>query len=377
MTYSDFIASGALVLFVLGFALLGFAFLRKKRRERIDRMTAVLESETQLPEAAATTEAEGEESEPPIEGPPAPLPKRDLSGALSPTRQGWVSKLSRLFTGSRPERSEMIERAEEILFSADIGVKTSDKLLSIVRQNLDSDANFDVMREKIADAILQILKKVEKPDALHPSNGTPSVIMFVGVNGVGKTTTIGKIAAQLSANGNRVVLGAGDTFRAAAAEQLGIWATRSGSEIVRGQEAADPASVLFDAVSKAKESGASYVLCDTAGRLHTKTNLMDELKKVHKVLGKACEGAPHEVLLVLDATTGQNAIEQARQFQLAAPLTGVILTKLDGTAKGGVVIGIADELGIPIRYIGVGEGVADLRPFIAEEFVSALFGQDE
>jgi fused signal recognition particle receptor len=197
--------------------------------------------------------------------------------------------------------------------------------------------------------------------------------MVVGVNGSGKTTTVGKLASKLRGAGHSVLLGAGDTFRAAAGEQLEIWAERVGAPIVRGKEGADPAAVCFEAVQRGRETGAEVVLCDTAGRLHTKTPLMEELKKVKRVIGKAAEGAPHEVLLVLDATNGQNAIAQARQFHEALGVTGIALTKLDGTAKGGVVIGICDELKLPVRWVGVGETVADLKPFAPPEFVEALF----
>jgi fused signal recognition particle receptor len=197
--------------------------------------------------------------------------------------------------------------------------------------------------------------------------------MVVGVNGSGKTTTIGKLAAKLRAGGRSVLLGAGDTFRAAAGEQLEIWAERVGAPIVRGKEGSDPASVCFEAVQRGAAEGTDVVLCDTAGRLHTKTPLMEELRKVKRVLGKAVAGAPHDVLLVLDATNGQNAIAQARQFHEALGVTGIVLTKLDGTAKGGVIIGICDELKLPVRYVGVGETVADLRPFAPKEFVEALF----
>ena len=202
---------------------------------------------------------------------------------------------------------------------------------------------------------------------------SPTVVMFVGVNGVGKTTSIGKIASLLGKNQKKVVIGAGDTFRAAAAPQLAIWAERSGADIVTGKENSDPASVLFDAVKKGKEDNADFVLCDTAGRLHTKINLMEELKKANRVLAKALPGAPHETLLVIDANTGQNAIAQAKEFASYTPLTGLILTKLDGTAKGGVVIGIVNELKIPIRYIGLGEAAEDLKAFNAKEFVDTLF----
>jgi fused signal recognition particle receptor len=201
----------------------------------------------------------------------------------------------------------------------------------------------------------------------------PRVVLILGVNGAGKTTTIGKLAAQLKAQGKSVLLGAGDTFRAAAADQLEVWADRAGVPIVTGPDGGDPSSVLFDAVKKASADGIDVVLCDTAGRLHTKTNLMEELKKVHRSLAKACPGAPHETILVLDGTVGQNAIAQAKQFGEASPLTGIILTKLDGTAKGGVVLGIVDELKVPIRYIGVGEKIDDLRHFVPDDFVAALF----
>jgi fused signal recognition particle receptor len=197
--------------------------------------------------------------------------------------------------------------------------------------------------------------------------------MVVGVNGTGKTTTIGKLAARLKQSGKSVILGAGDTFRAAAGEQLDVWADRAHVPIVRGKDGADPGSVLFDAVARAKVEGAQVVLCDTAGRLHTKANLMDELKRLRRTLEKAQPGAPHEVLLVVDATTGQNAIAQARQFHEALKVSGFVLTKLDGTAKGGVIIGICDELKIPVRYVGVGEKLSDLKPFDPHEFVEALF----
>ena len=202
---------------------------------------------------------------------------------------------------------------------------------------------------------------------------TPHVTMVLGVNGTGKTTSIGKLANQLRRDGHNVVLVAGDTFRAAAAEQLEIWGKRVGAPVIRGKEGADPASVVFDGVKKANEDKADYVLVDTAGRLHNNVNLMEELRKVRKVMGRAIEGAPHEVLLVLDGTTGQNAIQQAKMFKEVTDVTGIILTKLDGTAKGGVVIGVCDDLGIPIRYIGIGERVDDLRVFDADEFVDALF----
>ncbi len=213
----------------------------------------------------------------------------------------------------------------------------------------------------------------ESEDPLAVNGSKPRVILFVGVNGVGKTTTIGKIAAKLTGRGHSVVLAAGDTFRAAAAEQLEVWAERSGSRIIRGEEGTDPASVIFNAVQHARDAGADYVLADTAGRLHTKSELMDEIKKVKRAASKARDGAPDQTWLVLDATTGQNGLQQATEFHNTLELSGVILTKLDGTAKGGVVVAIASALGIPVRFVGVGEQVHDLRAFDAKQFVDALF----
>lgn len=310
---------------------------------------------------------------------PAPpeAPTANLASALAKTRSGWVQRLSQALFSSNRQKGEVFEEIEAILFGADIGVRTSEKLLNRIKIELDSEQlqNAATIQTALESEIEKILFSVESK-ALATRDDGPCVIMFVGVNGVGKTTTIGKIAAQLTAQGHKVVLGAGDTFRAAAADQLAIWADRSKSTLVRGAPEADPASVLFDAVKLAKDQGADFVLCDTAGRLHTKVNLMEELKKVHRVLGKAVVGAPHETLLVVDATTGQNAIEQARQFQAATPLSGIVLTKLDGTAKGGIVIGIADEMQTPIRYIGVGEGAFDLRAFEPKAFVEALFDRE-
>ena len=301
-------------------------------------------------------------------------PKKSLFQALSQTRSGFIGKITNVFSGKGSISEDTFEGLEAALFSADIGAQTADRLFDAVRTKMKNAelGAADKVATGLKEEIVEILSGVEnKPLALDTS--TPAVVMVVGVNGAGKTTSIGKLTHQLQAEGKKVVLGAGDTFRAAAVEQLEIWGERNSVPVIKGKEGADPSSVLFDAVSTAKESQADIVLCDTAGRLHTKTNLMEELKKVHRVLGKAQEGAPHEVLLVLDATTGQNAIQQAKQFGNAVPLTGIVLTKLDGTAKGGVVIGIAEELKVPVRYIGVGESIEDLRPFDAAAFVDALF----
>ncbi|MCB9514512.1 MAG: signal recognition particle-docking protein FtsY, partial [Candidatus Latescibacteria bacterium] len=250
-----------------------------------------------------------------------------------------------------------------------------DRMMEAVREELGSGgaeaaAVWTVLRRQARD-ILDTAARNERATA--PGPGEPRVIMVLGVNGAGKTTTIGKLAHQLAGAGTRTALVAGDTFRAAAAEQLEHWGRRVGVGVYRGEEGADPASVVFDGIKQAREDGIEVVLVDTAGRLHTQVNLMEELKKVRRVMGKALEGAPHEVLLVVDATTGQNAIQQAAMFDEACQVSGVVLTKLDGTARGGIVIGVCDQLGIPIRYIGVGERVDDLRAFEASEFVDALF----
>ncbi len=303
---------------------------------------------------------------------------KTLAAGLEKTRGGFMARLNALFVGGRPVDDAVLADLEEVLFTADIGVKTATKLLEGAREKVkrkelsDPDRLKAVLREEIA-GILALDGAADGAPALSPGAARPWVVMVVGVNGSGKTTTIGKLAAKLKAQGRSVLLGAGDTFRAAAGEQLEIWAARVGAPVVRGKEGADPASVCFEAVQRGVAEGADVVVCDTAGRLHTKAPLMEELKKVKRVIGKAAPGAPHEVLLVLDATNGQNAIAQARQFHEALGVTGIALTKLDGTAKGGVVIGICDELRIPVRYVGVGETVADLKAFAPREFVEALF----
>ncbi|HVO21775.1 MAG TPA: signal recognition particle-docking protein FtsY [Anaeromyxobacter sp.] len=302
---------------------------------------------------------------------------RTLSAGLAKTRGGFMARLNSLFTGGRAVDDAVLAELEEVLFTADIGVRTATRLLESARERVRRKELSDPERLKAAlrEEIARILA-LDGPAAgpVVPEEGRrPWVVMVVGVNGSGKTTTVGKLAAQLQRGGRSVLLGAGDTFRAAAGEQLEIWAERVSAPIVRGKEGSDPAAVCFEAVREGARRGVDVVLCDTAGRLHTQAPLMEELKKVKRVMGKAAEGAPHEVLLVLDATNGQNAIAQARQFHEALGVTGIALTKLDGTAKGGVVIGICDELRIPVRYVGVGETVADLRPFSPDEFVEALF----
>jgi fused signal recognition particle receptor len=298
-----------------------------------------------------------------------------LAAGLAKTKnEGFMARLNGLFGGGPKIIDEkVLADLEEVLFSADIGVKTASNLVELAREKTKSK---DI---ESADKLKGVIRKeIEKILDLPMRNtlqggGPPHVMMVVGVNGAGKTTTIGKLAAKAKAQGKKVVLAAGDTFRAAAAEQLDVWAERAGAELVKGKEDSDPSAVIFEAIKKAKEIGADLVIADTAGRLHTKVNLMEELKKVKRVIDKALPGAPHEVLLVLDSTNGQNAIAQARQFHESIGITCIALTKLDGTAKGGVIIGICDELKVPVAWAGVGEQVDDLRAFDAKEFVGALF----
>jgi fused signal recognition particle receptor len=299
---------------------------------------------------------------------------KTLAQGLAKTRAGFFGRLSELFGPAAPIDATLLGRLEEVLFSADVGVTTANHLLEFARQQLSGRERSDprLIQDALRQEVLRLLSLPPRP----PAHGAPPrVWMVVGVNGSGKTTSVGKLAAQLAADGKKVVVAAADTFRAAATEQLEIWSQRAGATMVRGPEGSDPGSVAFEAVKRATDVGADLLLVDTAGRLHTKQPLMEELKKVRRILDKVHPGAPEEVLLVLDATNGQNAIAQARQFNEALGVTGIVLTKLDGTAKGGVVIGICDELKIPVRYIGVGEAVGDLLPFDPEAFVAALFDE--
>ncbi len=294
---------------------------------------------------------------------------------LTKTRGGMIARLADLIRGKKEIDPALLQEIEEVLLSSDVGVKTTGALIERLHERLKNKELGD--EEKVWAALRAEAQRILGEGGRLKLRAKPTVVMLVGVNGSGKTTTIGKLANKLKAAGKSVILGAGDTFRAAAVQQLEVWGEREGAQVVKGKEQADPASVLFEAVNHAKEAGADVVLCDTAGRLHTKTNLMEELSKVRRTIGKALDGAPHETLLVLDATNGQNALQQAKQFQEAIELTGVVLTKLDGTAKGGVILAIADELKLPVRYIGIGERPADLREFDAAEFVEALFASRE
>ena len=298
-----------------------------------------------------------------------------LKSGLSRTREGLVGKITALVTGAGRIDDALYDELEETLIQADVGVETSMDLVEHMRQAVAKGKVSDPaqLMGVLRDRIREILGESGSPLNLQPDGLT--VIMVVGVNGVGKTTTIGKLADELKKQGHRVLLAAGDTFRAAAIDQLEVWGQRAGVDVIRHQEGADPAAVAFDALQAARSRQASVVIVDTAGRFHTKSNLMEELKKVRRVIGRDLSGAPHETLLVLDATTGQNAVQQAKAFAAAADVTGIVLTKLDSTAKGGVVIAIARELKIPVKLIGVGEKAEDLRPFDPGEFVEALFAR--
>lgn len=297
-----------------------------------------------------------------------------LREGLLKTRSHITGRLDQLMFGKKEIDENLLEDLEEILFTSDLGVSTTRKVIDLVHEGMARKELNDP--EKLKSALkAHMLSFLQVPEVSHsvPKSGEPLVIMVIGVNGVGKTTTIGKQAHFFRENGKKVMLVAADTFRAAAVEQLEIWGERAGAEVVRQKQGADPSAVVYDALAAALSRQFDAVLIDTAGRLHTKINLMDELQKIRRVADKKLPGAPHETWLVLDATTGQNAIAQAEMFHKAIGVTGIILTKLDGTSKGGIVIGIAHQLGIPIRYIGIGEGVEDLRPFEAQDFVTAIF----
>ena len=311
--------------------------------------------------------------------------KRDVAGlkkGLAATRGGFIARLTALFTGKKEIDPSILEEIEEVLLTSDVGVKTTQTILERLRDALaknelsDSDAVWRALRAEAS----RILTASEHGGGLRLDQ-KPTVVLMVGVNGVGKTTTIGKLATKLKSEKKQVMLAAGDTFRAAAVQQLQVWGERTGSPVVRGKDGSDPGAVAFDATTKAiADTSCDVLFVDTAGRLHTKAPLMDEIKKVKKSIAKALDGAPHETLLVLDATTGQNALNQAALFKDALDLTGIVLTKLDGTAKGGIVLAIADVLQIPVRYVGLGERAEDLREFYPDEFVEALFargGDDE
>ena len=298
-----------------------------------------------------------------------------ITEGLKKTRDSFMGKVDQLLNSFTKIDEEFFEELEENLIMADVGAVTSARICDELRKKVKETGATDTKEVKVL--MKQIIAQMLDGDAALDLSTKPAVILVIGVNGVGKTTTIGKLANNLRQDGKKVLLAAADTFRAAAIDQLAIWAERAQVELVRHEEGSDPAAVVYDAIHAGQARGCDVIICDTAGRLHNKKNLMDELAKISRVIDKEAPGCARETLLVLDATTGQNALNQARQFKEAAGLNGIILTKLDGTARGGVVIGIKEELNIPIKYIGVGEQIDDLRPFVAEEFVDALFEGNE
>ncbi len=305
--------------------------------------------------------------------------KQELDKGLEKTKDNFFSKLSKAVAGKATVDEEVLDNLEEILVTSDVGVETTLKIIDRIEKRVARDKYLGVseLNKILREEIIALLDETEHPFLIKefdfPKRQDPYVIMVVGVNGVGKTTTIGKLAFQFKKAGKNVVLGAADTFRAAAVSQLEIWADRVGVPCISQGMGADPASVAYDALKSAISRQADVLIIDTAGRLHNKVNLMNELSKIRKVMQKLIPDAPNEVLLVLDASTGQNAIEQARQFTAATEVNALALTKLDGTAKGGVVIGISDQFKVPVKYIGIGEKMTDLQPFLKEEFVDSLF----
>ena len=366
------IAVGAVGAFVFVLILLAIRKMLSKERPEADALDD--EEARALTEEAEKPEEERPLAEEPAREPPvAILEEKPMERDLEKTRKGFMTRLNELLFKSSFDE-DLIDELESLMVTSNIGIRTTERLLSDMKSELskkeikDAGAVKDRLRKKITEIVDIDTKPIDW-------SKKPTVVMVIGVNGVGKTTTIGKLAARLESEGKKVVLAAGDTFRAAAVEQLEIWGQRAKAEVVKGAEKQDPSAVVFDAIQRAKSTGADVCICDTAGRLHTKVNLMEELKKLRRVMQKAHDGAPHEVLLVLDATTGQNAITQAKQFKEAVEVNSLALTKLDGTAKGGVVVAICDDLALPVRFVGIGEKIEDLRDFDAREFVDALFAE--
>ncbi|MBQ5903006.1 MAG: signal recognition particle-docking protein FtsY [Alistipes sp.] len=324
--------------------------------------------------AEAVTPAQVEEQKVQVEE-----QQKELNAGLERTKTGLFSKLARAVAGRSTVDADVLDDLEEVLITSDVGVETTVKIIERIEQRVARDKYMNtselngILREEIVN-LMDEAHSTEGNFGLDAKEGEPYVVMVVGVNGAGKTTTIGKLAAQRKKAGKKVWIGAADTLRAAALDQLQVWADRAGATMIRQEMGSDPASVAFDTLQSAKANGADVVLIDTAGRLHNKIGLMNELTKIRNVMGKVIPDAPHEVMLVLDGSTGQNAFEQAKQFTQATQVTSLAITKLDGTAKGGVVIGISDQFHIPVRYIGIGEGVDQLRIFDRREFINALFG---
>ena len=387
-----------IAMIVLGLLTVGFVWLAVKAIKRSAERKKELYAEDEGPQVAPPTSAESEpvvevdpdpEPEPVVEVTPEPEPEPVVEAAPEPqgddnrlkegmkrTNASFMGKLASIFSRKGDVDDDVMDELEDVLLTADVGVRLAMEMVDDLRGRVAAKElkSGDEVREALRLHIEKALEKsTSDEDALSKNPNGSKVILFVGVNGVGKTTSIGKIASLLKSRGHSVVMGAGDTFRAAAVDQLKVWGERTDCKVITGEEGADPASVIYNTVQHGCEVKADFILADTAGRLHTKSDLMEELKKVGRAAGKSLDGAPHEIWLVVDGTTGQNAVMQARQFNEALGLTGVILTKLDGTAKGGVVVGIANELAIPVRFVGVGEQADDLRPFHAPSFVNGLF----
>jgi fused signal recognition particle receptor len=366
-----YLVSGAIGLTGLG---AGFYFFRKPKKAKKPQSAAkpipVPSPSTTAPEPAEPTTVSVAQPSPPVK---ARKELKSLEDALARTREGFWGKLKNQFSGQPSIGSADIEDLEEALYTSDLGPKTVDRLITNVSAKLSQHSmSVESLHQSLKEELQGIFSSVASTDLDTQATEGPTVWMIVGVNGAGKTTTIGKLASQQVAKGKKVLIAAGDTFRAAADEQLKVWATRAEVEIFSPDGLKDPSAVAFDAVKKGASKGFDLVIIDTAGRLHTQKNLMEELKKMKRVMSKAREGAPHETLLVLDANSGQNALLQTEQFHQALEVSGVILTKMDGSAKGGVAVGIACEHHLPIRMIGVGEQIEDLRPFNSQEFVDSI-----
>ncbi len=298
-----------------------------------------------------------------------------IKQGLKKTRTGVFGQINSMLKSFSKIDKELFEELEEILIMGDVGMKTSQKICDLLKEKVKKEKVKDP--EKISELLVEVIADMIKGGQELNVSTKPSIILVIGVNGVGKTTTIGKLASKFKKDGKKVILSAADTFRAAAIDQLQIWADRSNVDIIKQGEGSDPAAVVFDSISAAKARKSDIIICDTAGRLHNKKNLMAELNKINRIIDRELPGADKEVLLVVDATTGQNAVNQAREFKEAANITGIVLTKLDGTAKGGVVLAIRDELDLPVKFIGVGEQIDDLQEFNPEEFAKALFSEEE
>ena len=298
-----------------------------------------------------------------------------IKNGLKKTRDGVFGQIENVVKSFKKIDDELFEEIEEILVMGDVGIHTAEAICSSLKDRVKKQGIKDP--EQINDLFKEVVTDMLRGEHDLKINTKPSIILVIGVNGVGKTTTIGKIANKLKSEGKKVILGASDTFRAAAIDQLEIWAQRAGVDIIKQNEGSDPAAVVFDTISAAKARSADVIICDTAGRLHNKKNLMDELSKISRIISRELPDADKEMLLVLDATTGQNAVNQAREFKAAAGITGIILTKLDGTAKGGVILSIREELDLPVKFVGVGEQVDDLQPFDPEDFANALFDSND